>query len=190
MEKFRSALLKNKTFPLLTALLCAAAFAGGHMFVKYGYGLFNEIAQAEMVRNGLDTGDFATPIGYCTGFLLARVMKGPLVGILDIGGSIMTGIGTGMVSLAKSVGLDILVDSFPLALLTGCLLGLVIGFVMGAGNAAGRWLAPLIILSAVSYSIPAGIGAVIGSYIFLKLEKPMVGGTILGAIILAMIFPK
>ena len=112
MEKFRSALLKNKTFPLLTALLCAAAFAGGHMFVKYGYGLFNEIAQAEMVRNGLDTGDFATPIGYCTGFLLARVMEGPLVGILDIGGSIMTGIGTGMVSLAKSVGLDILVDSF------------------------------------------------------------------------------
>ena len=56
MEKFRSALLKNKTFPLLTALLCAAAFAGGHMFVKYGYGLFNEIAQAEMVRNGLETG--------------------------------------------------------------------------------------------------------------------------------------
>ena len=64
------------------------------------------------------------------------------------------------------------------------------GIMMGAGNAAGRWLAPLIILSAVSYSIPAGIGAVIGSYIFLKLEKPMVGGTILGAIILAMIFPK
>ena len=55
MEKFRSTLLKNKTFPLLTALLCAAAFAGGHMFVKYGYGLFNEIAQAEMVRNGLET---------------------------------------------------------------------------------------------------------------------------------------
>ena len=182
MEKFKSSLLKNKTFPLLTAMLCAAAFAGGHMFVKYGYGLFNEIAQAEMVRNG----------------------------ILDIGGSIMTGIGTGMVSLAKSVGLDILVDNFPLALLTGAVLGLIIGYViigvkatmpenmaaggtgimMGAGNAAGRWLAPLIILSAISYSIPAGIGAIIGSYIFLKLEKPMVGGTILGAILLAMIFPK
>ncbi len=210
MEKFKSSLLKNKTFPLLTAMLCAAAFAGGHMFVKYGYGLFNEIAQAEMVRNGLETGDFATPIGYCTGFLLARVMEGPLVGILDIGGSIMTGIGTGMVSLAKSVGLDIVVDNFPLALLTGAVLGLIIGYViigvkstmpenmaaggtgimMGAGNAAGRWLAPLIILSAISYSIPAGIGAIIGSYIFLKLEKPMVGGTILGAILLAMIFPK
>ena len=205
MEKFKSSLLKNKTFPLLTAMLCAAAFAGGHMFVKYGYGLFNEIAQAEMVRNGLETGDFATPIGYCTGFLLARVMEGPLVGILDIGGSIMTGIGTGMVSLAKSVGLDIVVDNFPLALLTGAVLGLIIGFkatmpenmaaggtgiMMGAGNAAGRWLAPLIILSAISYSIPAGIGAIIGSYIFLKLEKPMVGGTILGAILLAMIFPK
>lgn len=209
MEKLKSALMQNKTFPLLTALLCAAAFAGGHMFVTYGYGLFNEIAQAEMVRVGLETGDFSTPIGYCTGFLLARVMEGPLVGILDIGGSIMTGIGTGMVSLCKAVGLDILVDNFFLSLLTGCVLGLVMGLIiigvkatmpegmaaggtgimMGAGNAAGRWLAPLIILSAIGYSIPAGIGAIIGSFIFLKIDKPMVGGTILGAIILAMIFP-
>ena len=95
MEKLKKLLMQNKFFPVLTALLCAAVFAGGHMFVTHGFGLFNEIAQAEMIRNGLETGDFSTPIGYCTGFLLARVMEGPLVGILDIGGSIMTGVGTG-----------------------------------------------------------------------------------------------
>ncbi len=209
MEKLKKLLMQNKTFPVLTALLCAAVFAGGHMFVTYGYGLFNEIAQAEMVRTGLETGDFSTPIGYCTGFLLARVMEGPLVGILDIGGSIMTGVGTGMVSLCLALGLDFLVNSFLLSLLTGAVLGLVIGLIivgvksampegmaaggtgimMGAGNAAGRWFAPLIILSAVGYSIPAGVGAIIGSFLFLKLNKPMVGGTILGALILAVLFP-
>ena len=209
MEKLKKLLMQNKFFPVLTALLCAAVFAGGHMFVTHGFGLFNEIAQAEMIRNGLETGDFSTPIGYCTGFLLARVMEGPLVGILDIGGSIMTGVGTGMVSLCLALGLDWVVASFLLSLLAGGLIGLVIGIViigvksampegmaaggtgimMGAGNASGRWFAPLIILSAISYSIPAGIGAVIGSFIFLKMNKPLVGGTILGALILAVLFP-
>lgn len=200
MEKLKKLLMQNKFFPVLTALLCAAVFAGGHMFVTHGFGLFNEIAQAEMIRNGLDTGDFSTPIGYCTGFLLARVMEGPLVGILDIGGSIMTGVGTGMVSLCLALGLDWVVGNFLLSLLAGGLIGLVIGIViigvksampegMAAGNASGRWFAPLIILSAISYSIPAGIGAVIGSFIFLKMNKPMVGGTILGALILAVLFP-
>lgn len=209
MNKINEALKKNATFPLLTMLICAAAFAGGHMFVKYGYGLFNEIAQAEMIRNGMNTGDYSTPIGYCTGFLLARIMEGPLVGIMDIGGSIMTGVGTGFVSLFMASGLDWVVDSFALSLLAGGVIGLLIGIIvivvkkampsgmaasgtnimMGAGNASGRYFGPLIILSAVSYSIPAGIGAIIGSVIFIKIGKPMVGGTILGALLLALLFP-
>lgn len=209
MNKLNDILMKNKTFIVLLAMLCAAVFAGGHMFVTHGFGLFNEIAQAEMVRNGLETGDFSTPIGYCTGFLLARIMEGPLVGILDIGGSVMTGVGTGMVSLALVLGLDWVVNNFVFSLIAGALIGLILGIViivvksampsdmaasgtnvmMGAGNASGRYLAPLIILSAVGYSIPAGIGAVLGAFIFLKLDKPMVGGTILGSLLLALLFP-
>ena len=207
--KKNSLLLQNKTFPLLTMMLCAAVFAGGHMFVTYGYGLFNEIAQAEMVRNGMTSGDFSTPIGYCTGFLLARIMEGPLVGILDIGGSIMTGVGTGMVSLFMAMGMEWVVKSFVASLIAGGLIGLILGLViiavktampsdmaaagtnvmMGAGNASGRYFGPLIILSAVGYSIPAGIGALIGAFLFIKLDKPMVGGTILGALLLAILFP-
>ena len=33
MEKLKKLLMQNKFFPVLTALLCAAVFAGGHMFV-------------------------------------------------------------------------------------------------------------------------------------------------------------
>ncbi len=209
LKKINDLLMKNNAFPLLTALLCAAVFAGGHMFVVHGFGFFNEISQAEMIRAGLETGDFAAPVGFAAGFLIARVLEGPLVGILDIGGSIMTGVGTGLVGLCMASGMNILVESFPLALATGAVIGLVIGGVviavkkampsgmaasgtnimMGAGNATGRYLGPLIILFAAKYSIPAGIGAVIGSALFYKMKKEIVGGAILGALLLAMLFP-
>lgn len=209
MKKLHDLLMKENSFPLLTLLLGASVFAGGHMLVVHGFGLFNEIAQTEMIRQGLATGDFATPIGYASGFLLARVMEGPLVGILDIGGSFATGVGTGMVALALVAGLDVLVYNFPLALLTGAAIGLAIGLLiigvrktmpegmaasgtnimMGVGNAAGRYLGPLVILSAIGYSIPAGIGAVLGSALFYKLDKQIIGGAILGAMLLAFIFP-
>lgn len=35
MEKLKKLLMQNKFFPVLTALLCAAVFAGGHMFVTH-----------------------------------------------------------------------------------------------------------------------------------------------------------
>ena len=60
---------------------------------------------------------------------------------------------------------------------------------MGAGTATGRYLGPLIVLSAISYSIPAGIGSFIGAAIFHKMGKPIVGGAILGAMFLAFLFP-
>ena len=59
---------------------------------------------------------------------------------------------------------------------------------MGAGNATGRYLAPLIVLAATSYNVYAGLGAIIGSAIFYKWGKEMTGGAILGAMILGGIF--
>lgn len=210
MKKFNDLLLKNNMFPILTGLLCAAVFAGGHMFVKYGFGFFNEIAQAEMIRLGMESGDFSAPIGFAAGFLIARVLEGPLVGILDIGGSIMTGVGTGLVGLCLATKmLNPLVNNYVLSLITGLVIGLAIGAViilvrkampsgmaasgtnimMGAGNATGRYLGPLIIISAGQYSVPAGIGALIGAAVFFKMKKEIVGGAILGALLLAVIFP-
>lgn len=209
MNKLRKGLMSNWTFPILTAMLGAAMIGGGHMLVVHGFGLFNDIAQAEMIKQGMANGDWAAPVGYAAGFLLARVMEGPLVGILDIGGSFATGVGTGCTALLMSMGLDFLVTNFIIALLVGAAIGGALGTIiivvkrtmpsgmaasgtnimMGAGNATGRYLGPLIVLSAISYSIPAGIGSVIGAAIFHKMGKPIVGGAILGAMFLAFLFP-
>ena len=209
MNKLRKSLMTDWTFPILTALLGAAMIGGGHMLIVHGFGFFNEIAQAEMIKQGMANGDWAAPVGYAAGFLLARIMEGPLVGILDIGGSFMTGVGTGLTALFMSMGLDFLVTNFILALLVGAAIGAALGVIiivvkkampsgmaasgtnimMGAGNATGRYLGPLIVLSAIQYSIPAGIASVIGAAIFHKMGKPIVGGAILGAMFLAFIFP-
>ena len=59
---------------------------------------------------------------------------------------------------------------------------------MGAGNAIGRYLAPLIVVAATQYNVYAGIGSIVGAAIFYKWGKEMTGGAILGAMILGGIF--
>ena len=204
-KNFREILLSDMTFPLLVAIACSAIFAGTHMYVMHGMGAFNEIFVVQMLDQGLNGGDFAAAAGFAAGFLIARVLEGPLVGLLDIGGSLMTGVGIGIPAVLLASGIKGPIESFPLALLTGGVIGLIIGAViilvrklmpqgisasgtgvmMGAGNSTGRFLGPLIILSAIQYSIPAGIGAFLGAAIFYKLDRHIAGGAILGAMILA-----
>lgn len=209
MDKFREFLLKDSTFPLLVALAASAIFAGTHMFVMHRVGAFNEIYIVQMLEDGLNGGDYAAAAGFAAGFLIARVLEGPLVGVLDIGGSLMTGVGIGLPALMLASGIRKPIENFGLSLLTGAIIGLIIGIVIigirklmpegfastgtdvmiGAGNASGRYLGPLIIISSIAYSIPAGIGAFIGGAIFFKIDKPLAGGAIIGAMILASIFP-
>lgn len=200
-EKFEKFLLKDTSFILLIAMLSAAIFAATSMYFTNGTGLLNEIAQAEMLKVGMETGDYTSAASFASAFLIARVLEGPLVGILDIGGSLMTGVGVGLPALFMTFGWDFLVTNFVLALLTGAVIGAIIGSIiiairklapnaapmgavaimMGAGNKTGEALGPLVLLSAVSYSIPCGVGATIGSLIFYHYRKPIVGGAILGA---------
>jgi uncharacterized protein (TIGR03579 family) len=99
-------------------------------------------------------------------------------------------------------------ENFALALIFGAVIGLLIGLLimfmkktmakgvtasgtnimMGAGNALGIYLAPLLILAAVQYSIGAGLGALIGALIFYFLDKNIVGGVLIGAMILGLFF--
>lgn len=203
-------LLADISFPILVGMACAAIFAGTHMYVVHGVGAINEIFVVKMLDQGLSGGDYAAA-GFAAGFLIARVLEGPLVGLLDIGGSLMTGVGVGIPALLLASGIEAPVKSFPLALITGAAIGLIIGVIiiairkampegmsaggtgimMGAGNATGRFLGPLIILSAIQYNIPAGVGAFVGAAIFYKLDRHIAGGAIIGAMLiggLALLF--
>lgn len=203
-NKLKQFLEKDTTFILILGIATAGVIAGTALFLEHGTGLFNEIYIGEMLSLGKQTGDYTAPAAFAVGFLIARILEGPLVGILDIGGSLMTGLAVGVPALLLSMGMGFLVENFYVALLTGFVIGVAIGLLMmlirkaapdlslatatsimmGAGNRSGEALGPLVLLSAVSYSIPAGIGSIIGSFIFYKYKKPMVGGAILGAIIL------
>ncbi|EPK3832734.1 DUF4310 family protein [Providencia stuartii] len=198
------------SFPIFVGLLSAGIFAGTHMYVVYGFGAFNEVAFVAMLKAGLDTGVYGAVVAFGASFLFARIIEGSLVGILDIGGALQTGIGLGVPALFLAAGWDILVTNFWISLVTGLVLGLIIGLIiifarkftiaqanstfgadimMGAGNTSGRFLGPLIILAAMAASIPIGIGSLIGSLIFYVWQKPVAGGAILGAMLFGYFFP-
>ncbi|MBH0330387.1 MULTISPECIES: DUF4310 family protein [Brevibacillus] len=197
-------------FPLFVACLASGIFAGTHLYYVYHVGAFNDIAIVAMLEAGIKGGGYGAAAAFGASFLFARILEGPLVGILDIGGSLQTGIGIGVPALMLGAGFTAPLTSFPLALATGALLGFIIGTViilirkytinasnstfgadvmMGAGNAAGRYLGPLIIISAIMASIPVGLGATVGAAIFYYYNKPIAGGAIIGAMILGAIFP-
>lgn len=204
MDSFNEFLLKDNTFILLVILASAAIFAGTFLYIKFNTGVFSDLAVAQMLRDGIDGGDFSGAAGFAAGFLIARILEGPLVGVLDIGGSLMTRVGIGIPAVLLSSKIDLPFNNFVFALGFGALVGLVIGAIimiirktvpqgvsvggteimMGAGNAAGRYLGPMIIIAAGQYHAWAGIGALIGAAIFYKLNKEITGGAILGAMLL------
>ncbi|GIM46537.1 membrane protein [Collibacillus ludicampi] len=200
----------ENAFILFVACLSAGIFAGTHMYYVYHVGAFNDIAVVALLAAGIKGGSFGAAAAFGASFLFARVLEGPLVGILDIGGALQTGVGIGIPAIMLAAGITGPLASFPLALLTGAVIGAVIGLIivlirkftinsanstfgadvmMGAGNAAGRYLGPLIVIAAIMASIPVGIGATVGAAIFYAYKKPIAGGAILGAMIMGAIFP-
>lgn len=198
------------TFPFFVGLLSAGVFAGTHMYYVYGIGAFNEVAFVAMLKSGIETGTYSAVAAFGASFLFARIIEGSLVGILDIGGAIQTGIGLGVPAVLLSFGYTFLLTNFFAAVVTGLLLGIAIGsliilarkftvgqgnstfgadIMMGAGNSSGRFLGPLIILAAISASIPIGIGSLLGALLFYIWKKPIAGGAILGAMLLGYYFP-
>ncbi|MBG9774819.1 DUF4310 family protein [Brevibacillus laterosporus] len=197
-------------FPIFVACLCSGIFAGTHMYYVHHVGAFNDIAIVAMLEAGIKGGSYGAAAAFGASFLFARVLEGPLVGILDIGGALQTGIGIGVPAMLLGAGIVAPIESFPLALVVGAGLGLLIGVIiilirrytvagststfgadvmMGAGNAAGRYLGPLIVIAAIMASIPVGIGATIGAALFYAFKKPIAGGAIIGAMIMGGIFP-
>lgn len=198
------------SFILFVACTAAGIFSGTHLYYVYHVGAFNDIAIVAMLQAGIEGGTYGAAAAFGASFLFARILEGPLVGILDIGGALQTGLGIGVPAMLLGAGITLPIESFPVALLTGAVLGAAVGGIiigirkftinasnstfgadvmMGAGNAAGRYLGPLIVISAVMASIPVGIGATVGAAIFYYFNKPIAGGAILGAMLAGLIFP-
>ncbi|MEV2921067.1 DUF4310 family protein [Paenibacillus larvae] len=209
-QKYKSFWYAEWTFPIFVAFLSAGIFAGTHMFYVYHVGAFNDIAIVAMLSAGIEGGSYGAAAAFGASFLFARVLEGSLIGILDIGGAIQTGLGIGVPALMLGAGITATITSFPLALVTGDVLGYIIGgiiifirkytinqsnstfgadIMMGAGNASGRYLGPLIVISAATASIPVGLGAIAGAGAFYAWKKPIAGGAIIGAMIMGAFFP-
>jgi len=211
-KKFKGFWLADWSFPIFVGILSAAIFAGTHTFIVHGIGAFNDIGVVALLAAGMEEGGaaFGAAAAFGASFLFARVLEGSLVGILDIGGALQTGLGIGVPAVLLSMGIYAPLHIFPLALLTGAGLGVLTGCVvivcrkftvgqsnstygtdvmMGAGNQSGRFMGPLLVVSAAMASVPIGIGATIGAAIFYKFEKPIAGGAIIGAMLLGILFP-
>ncbi|RRK09599.1 DUF4310 family protein [Lactiplantibacillus garii] len=210
LEHAKSFWYADWSFPIIVGIMSAGVFAGTSMYYNYGVGAFNEVAIVAMLKAGMTGGSYGAAAAFGASFLFARILEGSLVGILDLGGSILTGVGIGIPAILLSMDIEAPVKNFPLALLTGLVIGVLIGGIiyavrhftlgqskatfgadvmMGAGNETGRFLGPLIILSAVTASIPIGIGATAGAAAFYAWKKPIAGGAIIGAMILGFFFP-
>ena len=142
------------------------------------------------------------------GIYLARIMEGPMVGLIDIGGGVMVGIGTFLVAMTGMLGFEFILDNFYLSLLVGGILGLIQGsaimlirklipagitasgsdIMMGVGHQMSAYMGPLFIICALMVSIPMGICAAIGGAIFFARGKNEVGGIIIGLFIAALIW--
>ncbi|MFF1695382.1 DUF4310 family protein [Streptomyces sp. NPDC058257] len=204
--------LSEWAFPVFVACLAAGIFTGTHLYYVYHTGVFNEVAVVSMLKAGMEGGSYGAAAAFGAGFLFARIIEGPMVGILDIGGSLQTGVGIGIPAMMLSAGFTAPLEHFWLAIPVGAVLGALIGVailairratvnstggtstfgadvMMGAGNSAGRYLGPLVIISAATASLPVGLGSTIGAALFYKWRKPLTGGAIIGAMAAGFFFP-
>lgn len=80
-------------FIVFVMALASGIFGGTHLYYTYHVGAFNDLAVVALLEAGLKGGGFGAAAAFGGAFLFARVIEGPLVGILDIGGALQTGVG-------------------------------------------------------------------------------------------------
>lgn len=205
MKKLKELFMKDWFFFVIAACICAGVMGSVHMFMVHDTGYLNGLAGGQLLKNG----DYATAAGYGGGFLIARVLEGPLVGLIDIGGGMMHGVGCGLAGLMYEVGLGWMIENFVTAIISGAVIGLAIAGVvmgirylvpsgvqaggsdimMGVGHQLSSWLGPLFLIAALGASIPVGVCGAIGGALFYMKGKNVVGGIVIGMFIAVFIWP-
>lgn len=205
MKKIKDMFMSNWFFFVICACICAGVVGSVHMFMVHNSGYFGGLASGQILKSG----DYATAAGMGGGIFIARILEAPLVGIIDIGGSMMAGVGTGIVGLMYEFGLGWMVENFPMALISGAIIGLVIASIvmgirylvpsgvqaggsdimMGVGHQMSSWLGPLFVISALGTSIPVGIFGALGGALFYMRGKNIVGGIVIGMFIAVFFWP-
>ena len=176
-------------FIVIMAIMGAGVYTTSNMYLTYGVGTFNMV-DAQIY---LSERDWMTMGSMGIGIYLARIMEGSMVGLIDIGGGVMVGIGMFLVGMTGILGFEVVLDNFYLSLLVGGLLGMVQGTVMmlirklipagvtasgsdimmGVGHQISSYMGPLFILCALMVSIPMGICAAIGGAIFFDVNSEL-----------------
>ena len=110
-------------FIVIMAILGAGVYTTTNMYLTYGVGTFNMVTS----NIYLSERDWITMGSMGIGIYLARIMEGPMVGLIDIGGGVMVGIGTFLVAMTGMLGFEFILDNFYLSLLVGGILGLIQG---------------------------------------------------------------
>ena len=203
-KKLKNLFMQDWFFIVIMAIMGAGVYTTSNMYLTYGVGTFNMV-DAQIY---LSERDWMTMGSMGIGIYLARIMEGSMVGLIDIGGGVMVGIGMFLVGMTGILGFEVVLDNFYLSLLVGGLLGMVQGTVMmlirklipagvtasgsdimmGVGHQISSYMGPLFILCALMVSIPMGICAAIGGAIFFARGKNEVGGIIIGLFIAALIW--
>lgn len=200
LDKF---FLTDAAFFVIMALLSGGIILATTIYINFGIGALNELFVVQALDKGLSTGDYTEATAFGFAYLFARILEGPLVGILDVGGAMMTGVGIGIPALLLAAGIDFWTKSYVLSFILGVGIGLGIALIIigvrkikpsntinlgtdimiGAGNATGRWLGPLIVIYAAAFNPITGIGSALGGALFYKYDRPVTGGAIIGAML-------
>lgn len=196
--------MKDWFFIVILAVMGSAFFATNNMFLAHGVGSLNGVTQ----NLYLSERDWITMGSMGVGFVLARLLEGPMVGVLDIGGGMMVTVGAFAPSMVALMGFEFVLDNFVLSLIVGAVIGAAIGvfimtirklipagitasgsdIMMGVGHSMSAYMGPLFIICALGVSIPIGIFAAVGGAIFFAMKKNPVGGIVIGMFIASFIW--
>ena len=204
MENLKKLFMKDWMFIPLLAVMGAGVFTTIYMYKAHGVGSFNGVAQNIFINEK----NWAAMSSMGVGFVIARVLEGPMVGLLDIGGGMMVTLGCFAPAMIASFGFEWILDSFITSIVTGAVLGALEAVIimairklipdgitaggsdimMGVGHQMSQYMGPLFIICALKVSIPLGLAAVVGGAIAYWKGSNVLGGIVIGMFLSSFIW--